>query len=105
MSHEEPEDFTKLRKQRIEDFREVASDPNQAFWFCGVQIEGSDVVSAGLMGTAAARYVFGVLCEDVSQMHRFGRCPSCDRVAMAFIAAKEAFDKVMSAGQQLAHKH
>lgn len=86
------------RKQMILEFRRtVAQHPNCAFHWTVVPEGRQCSISRGFAGTSDLAMTFAAIVRDVEQLHVYGNCPHCDRLAMAILAAHEAFNRVFGA--------
>lgn len=85
------------RNKMILEFRRtIAEHPNCAFHWVVILSDRQHAISRGHAGTSDLALALRAIFDDVRQIHVYGRCAHCDRVAMAMLSADQAFQAAYS---------
>ena len=91
-----------LRKTVIHDFAKTArAYPDSGVYWIVVPEDNSPPLTSGFMRTAGLGAALIAICENTEQSHTFGRCPDCDKTALAIRAAKQAFHAALGSSAVL----
>jgi hypothetical protein len=92
-------DGEERNKMVLEFRRTVAQHPECAFHWIVIPNDAAHAITRGHASTSDLAYALLALIDDTKNLHVYGRCAHCDKLAMAFLAAERAFKATMGSSQ------